>query len=88
MGSFVPLGGFFPMPTDFRSPLGGMSQTMTIARCHLCTAKYEQELATMLKTGAGISVADQYAENLPPWLRMAELKTTKGMDANKVFATS
>ncbi|KDP34836.1 hypothetical protein JCGZ_11198 [Jatropha curcas] len=81
MGSFVPFGGFFSTPSDFRNPSININQSIT--RCHLCTAKYEQEVAEMLKMGSKISVADQHSENLPSWLQMAHLDTGKGFDAAK-----
>ncbi|KAJ8749704.1 hypothetical protein K2173_012255 [Erythroxylum novogranatense] len=81
MGSFVPFGGFFSTPSDFRSPLSSISQPIT--RCHLCNAKYEQELAGGLKIGSTISVVDQRSENLPAWLT-TELDMKKGVDVDKI----
>ncbi|XVF46757.1 hypothetical protein PTKIN_Ptkin03bG0054100 [Pterospermum kingtungense] len=81
MGSFVPFGGFFPMPSDLRSPLSSRNQS--IPRCNLCNEKYEQEVATNLKVGSTVSVADQYSVNLPSWLRMAAIDTSKGDDMSK-----
>ncbi|XWS52982.1 hypothetical protein CRYUN_Cryun11dG0118800 [Craigia yunnanensis] len=80
MGSFVPFGGFFPTPSDLRSPLGGRNQS--IPRCNLCNEKYEQEVTAISKVGTTVSVADQYSENLP-WLRMAAVDTSKGEDVAK-----
>ena len=82
MGSFVPFGGFFPTPSDLRSPLSGRNQS--IPRCNFCNEKYEQEVASILKVGSTVSVADQYSENLPSWLRMAAVDTSKGTDVAKV----
>ncbi|XVE79389.1 hypothetical protein DITRI_Ditri14bG0054600 [Diplodiscus trichospermus] len=81
MGSFVPLGGFFPTPSDLRSPLSGRNQS--IPRCNLCNEKYEQEVAAILKVGSTLSIADQYSENLPSWLRMAAADTNKGENVEK-----
>ncbi|OMO90417.1 ATPase, AAA-2 [Corchorus olitorius] len=81
MGSFVPFGGFFPTPSDLRSPLSGRNQSTP--RCNLCNEKYEQEVAATLKLGSTVSVADQYSENLPSWLRMAAVDTGKGVDIAK-----
>ncbi|KAJ9145954.1 hypothetical protein P3X46_028279 [Hevea brasiliensis] len=81
MGSFVPFGGFFSTPSDLKYPLRNVNQSIT--RCHLCTAKYEQEVAALLKMGSTVSVADQYSENLPSWLQMAQLDKGKGLDAAK-----
>lgn len=82
MGSFVPFGGFFPAPSDLRSPLSGRNQS--IHRCNLCNEKYEQEVAAISKVGSTVSVADRYSENLPSWLRMAAVDTGKGEDVVKV----
>ncbi|XWS74015.1 hypothetical protein CRYUN_Cryun02cG0179100 [Craigia yunnanensis] len=79
MGSFVPFGGFFPMPSDLRSPLTGRNQS--IPRCNLCNEKYEQEVAAILKVGSTVSVADQYSENLPS--RMAAVDMSMGDDVTK-----
>ncbi|WCJ44246.1 Double Clp-N motif-containing P-loop nucleoside triphosphate hydrolases superfamily protein [Euphorbia peplus] len=81
MGSFVPLGGFFAAPSDIKIPLSNMNQSVT--RCHLCTAKYEQEIAAMLKKEQRISVSDRYSENLPSWLQMAHLDKGLGLDEDK-----
>ncbi|CAA0834400.1 Double Clp-N motif-containing P-loop nucleoside triphosphate hydrolases superfamily protein [Striga hermonthica] len=62
MESFVPLGGFFSMPSETKSPLGNACQD--VARCHLCDEKYEQEVA-------GISNAG-HQSILPSWLHPAE----------------
>ncbi|CAA7389434.1 unnamed protein product [Spirodela intermedia] len=42
MDSFVPLGGFFPVPPNSLSPQRGQCHSVP---CHLCSDKYEQELA-------------------------------------------
>lgn len=84
MRSFVPFGGLFPTPSDLRSPLSGRDQSSP--RCNLCNEKYEQELDAFLKVGSTVSVADQYSENLPSWLRTAAVDTSKGEDAAKANA--
>ncbi|XP_040992066.1 protein SMAX1-LIKE 6-like [Juglans microcarpa x Juglans regia] len=81
MGSFVPFGGFFSTTSDFRIPLSRTNQSF--ARCKLCTEKYEREAALIQKGGSTSSVADQYSENLPSWLRMAELDAEKVVDVAK-----
>ncbi|CAA6654765.1 unnamed protein product [Spirodela intermedia] len=45
MDSFVPLGGFFPVPPNSLSPQRGQCHSVP---CHLCSDKYEQELASLL----------------------------------------
>ncbi|KAA8549415.1 hypothetical protein F0562_001112 [Nyssa sinensis] len=81
MGSFVPLGGFFSSPSEFKNLLGSTNQSTT--RCGLCNEKYEQEASVVLKGGSTISVADQYSANLPSWLQMAKCDTSKKMDVAK-----
>ncbi|KAJ6905093.1 protein SMAX1-LIKE 6-like [Populus alba x Populus x berolinensis] len=81
LGSFVPFGGFFSTPSDFKIPSNSINQPIT--RCHLCNAKYEQDVAAILKMGPTISVAEQCSENLPSSLQMAELDTRKAVDMVK-----
>ncbi|XVF69014.1 hypothetical protein PTKIN_Ptkin11bG0046900 [Pterospermum kingtungense] len=81
MGSFVPFGGFFPAPSDLRSPLSGGNPSSL--RCNLCNEKYEQEVAAISKVGSTASVSDRYSESLPSWLRMAAVDTGKGEDVTK-----
>ncbi|KAL3611266.1 hypothetical protein D5086_002286 [Populus alba] len=82
LGSFVPFGGFFSTPSDFKKPTNIINQA--IICCHLCNAKYEKDVAAILKTGSTTSVADQSSEKLPSLLQMAELDTGKAVDAVKV----
>ncbi|GMI92219.1 SMAX1-like 7 [Hibiscus trionum] len=84
MRSFVPFGGLFPTPSDLRSPLSGRNQS--IPRCNFCNEKCEQEVDAIMKSGSTVSVADQYSENLPSWLRMAAVDTSKGEDLAKTNA--
>ncbi|CAN1328953.1 Protein SMAX1-LIKE 7 [Linum perenne] len=72
LGSFVPFGGFFPTSSELPSPLSSMNEQFL--RCNLCTAKYEQEVAALLKTRSS-------ADNLPSWLKMAEQNKGKGVDS-------
>ncbi|CAN6556452.1 unnamed protein product [Malus baccata var. baccata] len=81
MGSFVPFGGFFPAPSDFKSPLSSTYQSFK--RCRQCTEKYEQEAASVLKIGSTNSAADQRSDSLPSWLQTCELDTGKGDDLAK-----
>ncbi|CAK7331192.1 unnamed protein product [Dovyalis caffra] len=81
LGSFVPFGGFFSTPSDFRIPSNSTNQSIT--RCHLCNAKCEQDVAAILKMGSTISFADQCSENLPSLLQMTELDMRKALDADK-----
>ena len=81
MGSFVPFGGFFPTTSDLRSPLSVRNQSIPL--CNLCNEKYEQEVA-ILKVGSTVSVAHQYSENSPSWLRMTAVDMSKEEDVAKV----
>ncbi|KAJ6315632.1 hypothetical protein OIU78_018991 [Salix suchowensis] len=81
LGSFVPFGGFFPTPSDFKKPTNSINQSITC--CHLCNAKYEKDVAAILKMGSTMSVADQTSEKLPSLLQMAELDTGKAVDTVK-----
>eukprot|EP00258_Populus_trichocarpa_P050418 XP_024466437.1 protein SMAX1-LIKE 6 [Populus trichocarpa] len=81
LGSFVPFGGFFSTPSDFKKPTNSINQS--IICCHLCNAKYEKDVAAILKMGSTTSVADQSSEKLPSLLQMAELDTGKAVDAVK-----
>ena len=84
MGSFVPLGGFFPTPSEFKNLLSSTNQS---TRCDLCNEKYEQEVSTVLKGGSNTSVADQYSKSLPSWLQMTECDSSKRVDVVKVCTT-
>ncbi|KAJ6409076.1 hypothetical protein OIU84_008718 [Salix udensis] len=81
LGSFVPFGGFFSTPSDFKIPPNSINQSIT--RCHLCNAKYEQDVAATLKMGPTISVAEQSSENLPSSRQLAELDMRKAVDMVK-----
>ncbi|PQM34567.1 protein SMAX1-LIKE 6 [Prunus yedoensis var. nudiflora] len=81
MGSFVPFGGFFPGPSDFKNPLSSTYQSFR--RCHQCTEKYEQEVAAILNLGSTISAGDQCSDSLPSWLQIPELDSGKGVDLEK-----
>ncbi|KAL0452726.1 UNVERIFIED_CONTAM: protein SMAX1-LIKE 7 [Sesamum latifolium] len=57
MESFVPLGGFFSMPSDTKSSLSNACQY--IARCHQCNEKYKQELDELSNRGVCSPVTNQ-----------------------------
>lgn len=82
--SFVPLGGFFSMPPETKSPLSNAYQY--VARCHLCNEKYEQEVAAVSNGGLDASVAEKHQSSSPSWLQTVEagaqtgLSTIKGTD--------
>ncbi|KAJ4725575.1 Protein SMAX1-LIKE like [Melia azedarach] len=81
LGSFVPFGGFFYPPPDLKNP--GKSNNEFSSCCYLCTEKFEQEVAAILKLQSTVSLADQHSENLPSWLRMKELDAGKGVAVAK-----
>lgn len=85
MGSFVPLGGFFSTPAEFKNPLN--SSNLSITRCHLCNEKCEHEVSAILKGGSTISVSDQHSGTLPSWLLMGEPDANKVANALKVCNT-
>lgn len=78
MGSFVPFGGFFPTPSDYRPPITAVQHSFT--RCNACNDKYEQELDTILREGSSISSADQDSVTLPSWLQRSKSDLGKGGD--------
>ncbi|XP_050368203.1 protein SMAX1-LIKE 6 [Argentina anserina] len=84
MGSFVPFGGFFSGPSNFANPL--RSKGHSFIRCHLCTEKYEQEVASIRKDGSAITVGEQCSTSSPYWLQMTELDHGKGVDLAKTKA--
>ncbi|KAJ7959824.1 Protein SMAX1-LIKE like [Quillaja saponaria] len=79
MGSFIPFGGFFSAPSEFKNPL--ISTNQSFGRCHLCTEKYQQEVSGILRVDLTTSVSD-YSASLP-WLEKADFDTGKAVDAAK-----
>ncbi|KAK6122034.1 hypothetical protein DH2020_044222 [Rehmannia glutinosa] len=64
MESFVPLGGFFSMPSDTKSSLSSACQYL--ARCHICNEKYNQEVTALSNGGLCSPSAEPYQ---PFWLQ-------------------
>lgn len=58
IGSFVPLGGFFPSPSESSSQL---SYTTQSAHCGVCHEKYENEVSATLRGGSGASNSNDYS---------------------------
>ncbi|XP_073291583.1 protein SMAX1-LIKE 6-like [Primulina huaijiensis] len=75
MGSFVPFGGFFPMPSEQETQ--GSHATQSSSLCNLCNEKYEQEVSVLKRTPID---ADYHSTNLSSWLPMAECETSKRSD--------
>lgn len=84
MDSFVPFGGFFSSPSDLKGQLNG--SYYCIPHCHQCSERCEQEVLPAPKERFSASAADPYQSNLPPWLQIAELGITNGLNA-KVCTT-
>ncbi|TKY47158.1 Chaperone protein ClpB [Spatholobus suberectus] len=80
MGSFVPLGGFFSTPSEFKNPLS-CTNASSLTRCDTCNEKYEQEVADNLKVGPATS-ASGYSTSLP-WLQKVNVDTDRGLDVAK-----
>lgn len=76
MGSFVPFGGFFPVPSELDNASSRTNQSIT--RCDLCNEKYEHEVSIILKGGRTVSVSDQQSAGVASWLQVPETDTTKG----------
>ncbi|CAK8565935.1 unnamed protein product [Lathyrus sativus] len=73
MGSFVPFGGFFSTPSDFRNP------NISLPLCDTCNEKYEQEVADNYpKVGPSTSVSTSL-----PWLQKANVDSDKGLGLAK-----
>ncbi|KAF7833770.1 protein SMAX1-LIKE 7 [Senna tora] len=79
MGSFVPLGGFFSSPSEFKNPLSCINPSFT--RCHSCNQKYEQEVADILKVGPTTSISG-YSTILPR-SEKSSVNTDQGLDVAK-----
>ncbi|GMH12221.1 hypothetical protein Nepgr_014062 [Nepenthes gracilis] len=75
MRSFVPFGGFFSAPSEFRNSIPVVNRTFS--RCNECNQKYERECSAIMKGGPSVSISDHYSATLPLWLQMA------GSDPNK-----
>ncbi|GMG98344.1 hypothetical protein Nepgr_000184 [Nepenthes gracilis] len=82
MGSFVPFGGFFSGPSEFRNPIRVVDQPFS--PCNICNEKYERELSSVMKGGSSASIVDQCSATLPSWLQMAESDPTNaGIEVNQ-----
>ncbi|KAJ8764081.1 hypothetical protein K2173_004982 [Erythroxylum novogranatense] len=78
MESFVPFGGFFSTPSEMN---GGLSNSCRCPpRCNLCNEKCEREVLDVSKGSFTASITDQYHSSLSPWLQLAELGTSEGLD--------
>lgn len=83
MGSFVPFGGFFSTPSEFKNSLScTTTNASSLAQCDTCNEKYEQEVADTLKVGAATSACG-YSTSLP-WLQKVNVDTDhRGLDVAK-----
>lgn len=71
MGSFVPFGGFFSTPSDFRNPINCTNSSL-VALCDTCNEKYEQEVADNVKVGPSTSSPTSL-----PWLQKVNVESDK-----------
>ncbi|KAK7301744.1 hypothetical protein RJT34_12618 [Clitoria ternatea] len=83
MGSFVPFGGFFSTPSEFKNPLSCCStNSAPLIRCDTCNEKCEQEVGDVLKVGPATSSATGYSTSLH-WLQKVNVDTDRGLDVAK-----
>ncbi|KAI7741537.1 hypothetical protein M8C21_022344 [Ambrosia artemisiifolia] len=78
MESFVPFGGFFSLPSDFRSPLRISNQFGSL--CHICDEKFKMEVNDVSKGGVNGSVSDHHRSMLPTWLQTSQICANSEMD--------
>ncbi|CAA0838116.1 Double Clp-N motif-containing P-loop nucleoside triphosphate hydrolases superfamily protein [Striga hermonthica] len=71
--SFVPLGGFFSMPSENEGL--STSAAKTSGLCYSCNEKYEREIADVSKGVSTSSLAAKELGSLPSWMQVAESKT-------------
>ncbi|KAL2956007.1 hypothetical protein AAZX31_18G061400 [Glycine max] len=81
MGSFVPFGGFFSTPSEFKSPLS-CTNASSLSRCDSCNEKCEQEVADILKVGPATS-ASGYSSTSLPWLQKVNVDSDRRLDVAK-----
>jgi hypothetical protein len=65
MGSFVPFGGFFSTPSDFRNSISCTNASSSLTLCDTCNQKYEQEVADNVNV---IGTSTSASRSLP-WLQ-------------------
>ncbi|KAL8192900.1 hypothetical protein R6Q57_027348 [Mikania cordata] len=78
MESFVPLGGFFSLPSDIRSPFRFSNHFASL--CHICDQKFKLEANDISKGGFNGSVSDQHRSALPSWLHSSQICANSEMD--------
>lgn len=81
IGSFVPFGGFFSTPSDFRNPASCTNTSSAL--CDTCNEKYEQEVADIVKVGPATSASGGCSTSLP-WLQKVNVDSDRGLDLAKV----
>jgi hypothetical protein len=75
MGSFVPFGGFFSTPSDFRNP-----NPSSLTLCDTCNKKYEQEVAdNYVNVGPSSSSSTSLS-----WLQKVNVDSDRGLGLAKV----
>ncbi|KAK4275154.1 hypothetical protein QN277_018287 [Acacia crassicarpa] len=81
MGSFVPFGGFFSTPPEFKNPVGFTNQSSS--NCHASNEKYEQEVGVgdILKVDPATS-ASSHSMITPP-MQQVNVDKDKRLDVAK-----
>ncbi|KAL3523984.1 hypothetical protein ACH5RR_016818 [Cinchona calisaya] len=78
MESFVPFGGFFSSPSEMKSSLSSLDQS--ISRCQLCNEKCNEEVSVLSSGGLITSAANLHPSSLPSWLQMTDFTTHSDLD--------
>lgn len=86
MGSFVPFGGFFSTPSEFKNPVSctNASSSSLLTRCDTCNESCEQEVADILKVGPAATSTSVYSSTSLPRLQKVNVDSDRGLDVAKV----
>lgn len=84
VGSFIPLGGFYPLTA---SPITPSKLHQPGTRCNKCNEKYELEVAAVLKEHS-FSASDINRSNMPSWLQNSESPRSANLDFQKAMGSS
>ncbi|RZB80883.1 protein SMAX1-LIKE 7-like isoform X1 [Glycine soja] len=85
MGSFVPFGGFFSTPSEFKNPVSctNASSSSLLTRCDTCNESCEQEVADILKVGPAATSTSVYSSTSLPRLQKVNVDSDRGLDVAK-----
>ncbi|KAG9142014.1 hypothetical protein Leryth_009379 [Lithospermum erythrorhizon] len=81
LGSFVPFGGFFSLPSELETIRS--SKVQFTGRCSVCNENYEREVSAALKEISASSVSGSSTANIPSWLHKAECSGSKSPGAQE-----